>query len=127
MYCKNCGAMIDDDARFCPTCGFDQGPRTSYGSTTYGPTGGYQERPVYTAGDRKRTMMVTLIVTLIVSLLFGAVFGLIVFILMVVFYWLMRKSSTEEITGAIIGGIVGLVVGYLINLVVFAAIASMLV
>ena len=21
MFCKNCGAKIDDDARFCPTCG----------------------------------------------------------------------------------------------------------
>lgn len=26
MYCKNCGAEIDDQAAICPKCGFDQSP-----------------------------------------------------------------------------------------------------
>ena len=24
MFCKNCGAEINDDARFCPNCGYDK-------------------------------------------------------------------------------------------------------
>jgi len=29
MYCKQCGAQIDDNASFCPKCGANVGPQTT--------------------------------------------------------------------------------------------------
>lgn len=37
MYCKNCGAQIEDNANFCPACGANQGQPVQY----------VEQQPVY--------------------------------------------------------------------------------
>ncbi len=40
MYCKNCGAQLDNDASFCPSCG----QAVAYDVSTQQSTGARQER-----------------------------------------------------------------------------------
>lgn len=130
MYCKNCGAQIDANARFCPECGFSQ---TS--DSTYTPPGQQQSQsssgPDYSKAfdgygskdQDKHMMLVSFLIMLVLSLLLGIILALVIGIILLVLYVVLKKD-VAPVRGAVIGGIVGLVVGYLINLLILGALLA---
>ena len=131
MYCKNCGAEIDSNARFCPSCGFDQGSPGAYAPPGSGSQYGGQSGSSWNFTDsssaelEKKSMITGFIVMLVLSLLLGLLWAVIIGIVLLVLYILVKKDI-GPVKGAAIGGLIGLVVGYVINLLVFGALVSMM-
>ncbi len=127
MYCRNCGAEIDSDAKFCPLCGFDQGF-----SGTYAPPGsGSQSGSSWTftgssSKDKEKQSMVTgFIIALLLSIILGLLWAVVVGVILLILYIIIKKD-TGSLKSVVIGGVIGLVVGYLINLFILGLlIASM--
>ena len=126
MYCKNCGAEIDQGATFCPSCGFDQRPS---GSAYTSPGPGSQQGSSWTFTDssspelEKKSMIIGFVVTLLLSLILGLLWAVLIGIVLLVLFIVIKKD-TGTVKGAVIGGIIGLVVGYLINLLLVGVILS---
>ncbi|MDE6442274.1 MAG: zinc ribbon domain-containing protein [Clostridia bacterium] len=99
MYCKNCGAEIDDKAEVCPKCGVAQ-KNTPASSPDDAPNVGFA-----------------------ILCFFIPLIGLILYLVWHETYPLKAKSCGK---GALIGFIVGIVGGILISVVSTCAIASVL-
>ncbi len=121
MYCKNCGAEIDSNARFCPSCGFDQGSPGAYAPPGSGSQYGGQSGPLWNFTDsssaelEKKSMITGFIVMLVLSLLLGLLWAVIIGIVLLVLYILVKKDI-GPVKGAAIGGLIGLVVALSRNL-----------
>ena len=132
MYCKNCGVEIDSNARFCPSCGFDQGPPSgAYAPQGSGDRYGGQQGSSWNFSDSsspeldKSSMIVGFVLALILSLILGALWAVILGIVLLALYVFVKRDM-GPVKGAVIGGVIGLVLGYVINLVLFSALLSTL-
>lgn len=130
MYCRNCGAQIDANAKFCPECGFNQGSGSSYappGQQQYqGSSGPDLSKAFDGYGSKeqdKHMMLIGFAVMLILSLILSLVWALILGIIILVLY-VFTKKDVAPVRGAVIGGVIGLVVGYLINLLIVGALIA---
>ena len=126
MYCKNCGAQIDPIARFCPTCGFKQGP-PSGGYTPRGPGDSYggQQESSWDSADSsseksEKTSMAGFVVTFILcvflSMLLIPLVAVVLGMVLLVLYILMQ-NDVGAIRRVAIGIVAGLVGGYRIYLI----------
>ena len=113
------------DAKFCPSCGFDQGT-----SGTYTPPGpGSQSGTQWTFADSssneldKQSAIVGFILALVLSLLVGLLWAILIGIVLIALY-LFVKRDIGPVKGAVVGGIIGLVIGYVINLLIVSALIS---
>lgn len=130
MYCKNCGAQIDANARFCPECGFEQGPGASYappGQQQYqGSSGPDYSKAFDGYGSKeqdKHMMLVSFLIALVLSILLGLIWALVIGIILLILYVVLKKD-VGAVRGAVIGGVIGLVVGYLINLLILGVLIA---
>ena len=112
MYCKRCGAKLDDGASYCTSCGASQRdpePNGNYGQPNYGPSN--YSQPVYDSGSFGWFILGFLI----------PLAGLILWIV-----WLHDKPKSAKMAGlgALISFIFGIIIFPILMVFVFAAVGA---